>query len=74
MVPCVDCGKTFPPYCMDFDHRDPKEKTLNIAKVYAFGRKRLLDEIKKCDVVCSNCHRIRTHNRKDYLKNHNTEK
>lgn len=69
-VPCADCGGVFPPYCMDFDHRNPDDKELNIAKVYAYGKERLLAEIKKCDIVCSNCHRIRTHKRMDYLKNH----
>ena len=25
--PCLDCGNVFPPECMDFDHRDPEEKS-----------------------------------------------
>lgn len=69
-VPCMDCGKIYPPYVMDFDHRDPSEKVLNLSKVYAFGKEKLLAEVKKCDIVCSNCHRIRTFSRKDHLKNH----
>jgi len=66
----MDCGKIYPPYVMDFDHRDPSEKVLNLSKVYAFGKEKLLAEVKKCDIVCSNCHRIRTFSRKDHLKNH----
>ena len=25
-VACADCGRRFPPYVMDFDHRDPSQK------------------------------------------------
>ncbi len=45
--------------CLDFNHRDPKEKKFTIANHshgrIAFGT--LLNEIKKCDLVCANCHR-----------------
>jgi hypothetical protein len=61
-VPCLDCGGTFPPYVMDFDHRG--DKKINISR--SLGRLALEDvlaEIAKCDLVCANCHRIRTHRR-----------
>ncbi len=59
--PCMDCGGLFPSVCMDFDHRDPTTKTATIAKLIGNGsKKKLLEEIEKCDLVCSNCHRIRT--------------
>jgi hypothetical protein len=59
-VPCMDCGGEFPPYVMDFDHRS--DKKFNIASRYKQAPLAvLLDEIAKCDVVCSNCHRVRTH-------------
>ena len=63
-VPCADCGVQYPPYVMDFDHL--RDKEFNISeKICGFGVniKRLQDEVAKCDVVCSNCHRIRTHAR-----------
>ena len=64
-VPCSDCGGKFPSYCMDFDHRNPKEKKYVIAWMPPrHGKKRILEEIAKCDIVCSNCHRIRTHKEK----------
>ncbi len=61
--PCKDCGKTFPPYVMDFDHRDPSTKEFDVATAHRHGLslERILAEIAKCDVICSNCHRIRTH-------------
>jgi hypothetical protein len=59
--PCADCHGIFPPCCMDFDHRDPATKTANVANLLNQKSKtRLLIEVAKCDVVCSNCHRIRT--------------
>lgn len=60
-VPCFDCGGSFPIVCMDFDHRDPAEKSFTVSgKIGGSSLTRLLAEIAKCDVVCSNCHRIRT--------------
>lgn len=57
-VPCMDCKKRYKHYVMDFDHRDKTEKILNVGLSRSI--KKTLEEIKKCDVVCSNCHRIRT--------------
>ena len=43
--------------CLDFHHRDPNEKDMSIADaVRKWGRKRILAEIAKCDVLCRNCH------------------
>ena len=59
--PCQDCGKSFPPCAMDFDHRDPTTKVAKISSmVYCGSKQLLLDEMSKCDVVCAICHRIRT--------------
>jgi len=65
-VPCADCRRKYPPYVMDFDHRDGEEKGENISlmRQQGVGMKRILEEAAKCDVVCSNCHRIRTHERR----------
>jgi hypothetical protein len=52
---------------MDFDHRGEVEKTGNIGSLVSqayFTIERLKKEIDKCDLVCANCHRIRTYNRK----------
>jgi hypothetical protein len=62
--PCVDCGKSYPYYVMDFDHRDPTLKVFSIGHDGAkFSYKKLKEEIEKCDVVCANCHRERTHSK-----------
>jgi hypothetical protein len=62
-VPCMDCGGTFPPYVMEFDHRDPATKlfALTSSRAMLKPRDQLLAEIAKCDIVCSNCHQARTY-------------
>lgn len=62
--PCMDCLGSYPTWVMDFDHREGEVKLGNIGtSAYQWGKKKLFDEIAKCDVVCANCHRIRTHER-----------
>lgn len=62
--PCVDCKKQYPYYVMDFDHRFAN-KVLEVSLMVgrAVSKDTLLSEIKKCEVVCANCHRERTHAR-----------
>jgi hypothetical protein len=57
--PCADCGGKFPHYVMDFDHRDGEEKLFNVGRG-RMGKARVIAEMAKCDVICANCHRIRT--------------
>ena len=62
-VPCRDCGRVYPPYVMDFDHRDPSTKQGEIN--YLLNKTSapwatILSEVAKCDVVCVRCHRKRT--------------
>jgi len=61
--PCEDCGQSFPPYVMDFDHRDPPKKLFAITTGSAqlMSREKLISEIEKCDIVCANCHALRTY-------------
>lgn len=63
--PCADCGGTFDPVCMDFDHRPGEIKTDDVSKLmkHVLRTAAVLAEIAKCDLVCSNCHRLRTKNR-----------
>jgi hypothetical protein len=64
--PCSDCGLRYPTYVMDFDHRHGGHKRFNIGRDALRGRcseEALRQEIEKCDVVCANCHRMRTHRR-----------
>lgn len=63
-IPCVDCGGTFPPCVMDYHHIDEGQKVESLGRALSnWSKARLLEEIKKCELVCSNCHRIR-HNKR----------
>lgn len=62
--PCADCNVSYPWYVMDYDHvRGTKESNVSIMVANLASKKRVLDEIDKCDLVCSNCHRERTFSR-----------
>ena len=57
---CVDCGIKNP-VVLDFDHvpeRGPKLFELHKFSNHSFPD--IAAEIQKCDVVCANCHRIRS--------------
>jgi hypothetical protein len=64
-VPCADCGRRFPPCVMQFDHRDPATKKFMISRSRARAHATLLAEVAKCDIVCTNCHRARTYERRN---------
>lgn len=59
--PCQDCGGFFPEECMDFDHL--RDKKFQISWAVCLKWSVVLEEIAKCDLVCANCHRIRTKKR-----------
>ena len=63
--PCADCGQTFPPFVMDFDHLDAKQKRDTISQMVrkTHSIDVVLQEIAKCEVGCANCHRVRTFRR-----------
>lgn len=64
--PCTDCNKSYPYYVMDFDHL--RDKKYNIHQmVCSNSPQSLKEELSKCELVCSNCHRERTHQRKSGL-------
>ena len=55
---CSVCGlKTNNPNDYDYHHRDPSTKISSIADMVGRGsRQQILDEAKKCDIVCKSCH------------------
>ena len=59
-TPCADCGLYFHFSAMDFEHTGD-DKVADVSKLMATGGfRRALAEMEKCEVVCSNCHRVRT--------------
>ena len=61
---CADCGYRAHPRALDFDHIGT-DKAGDVGRMM-HGRIAwpiILAEIAKCEVVCANCHRIRTYER-----------
>lgn len=67
--PCSDCGISYPYFVMQFDHIGVGKKA-NVAAMASGGysEKAMLEEISKCELVCANCHAIRTFERKSGIK------
>jgi hypothetical protein len=65
---CHDCDGIFPQYCFHFDHRDVFEKVFNLSDRMHWDFERIREEFEKCDMVCANCHAIRTFTSKDIRK------
>lgn len=55
---CADCGYRLHGEALEFDHLENKKHEISAIR----GNKweDVLAEIAKCDVVCANCHRVRT--------------
>lgn len=62
-LPCADCGEVFPPSVMDFGHLDASQKRFDVGRARKRSLALLKSEIAKCELVCANCHRIRTRER-----------
>ena len=64
---CVDCGEQRV-LCLEFDHKNPLKKSFDLGKAHMqkdLTLKELVKEIAKCEVRCSNCHKIKTHKEQD---------
>ena len=61
---CVDCGNS-DIRVLQFDHLG--DKAFNVSeKVGVLGFDAIMDEVSKCDIVCANCHAIRTAERQQF--------
>lgn len=63
-TPCADCGHFFDPRIMEFDHVRGR-KVAGVSEMVgqrSWSNQALMDEIAKCDIVCSNCHKLRSFN------------
>jgi len=74
---CADCGYAAHPEALDFDHvrgeklfslgghhgrwKNGEYQKSNIGRM---SLDRILNETEKCEVVCANCHRVRTSERR----------
>ena len=62
--PCTDCGNSYPPEIMHFDHLPEFEKRREVSAMLALSREVIAEEIGKCELVCPTCHALRTLNRR----------
>ena len=64
-TPCKDCRRRFPFYVMQFDHL--RDKRWQISLMLAHSREKIEAEISKCDLVCANCHAVRSWRRRNKI-------
>lgn len=57
--PCVDCGES-DPRVLDFDHLNNKKHNVSTLLRKEYSWDSILEEARKCEVRCANCHRIKT--------------
>ena len=57
---CADCGEANP-VVFEFDHTGT-DKFMSVAQMVSqnYGLESIKREIAKCEIVCANCHKIRT--------------
>jgi len=69
---CCVCNKTFPPELYDFHHIDgTKEFGFGSVRANIVSWKKIVKELRKCVLVCSNCHRLVEYGYKEVPKNAN---
>ena len=62
---CVDCGFRGLPDALHFDHLPQFQKVHNVSYLARCGTwQQILDEVAKCEIVCANCHAVRTRKRR----------
>ncbi len=59
---CSDCGYSESAEALDLDHMPGSDKRFNVSQFSRSNRNltQILEELAKCEVVCANCHRVRT--------------
>lgn len=62
---CARCGYDAHAEALDFNHLPGEKKLGNISEMVSnqAGWEKLMTEVLKCEVLCSNCHRVHTHSR-----------
>lgn len=62
--PCVDCGQFYKGCQMQYDHIGT-DKVKSVSDTIRYNTlPKVLEEIAKCELVCANCHALRTWQRK----------
>lgn len=61
---CADCGYREHAEALHFDHLPGHEKLFDLGRCGGKSWTTLQSEMKKCEVVCANCHAVRTAERR----------
>lgn len=59
-IGCAQCGYSENPAALQFDHLSPETKAFHIGSQISRNIYRLMDEIEKCQVLCANCHAVKS--------------
>ena len=57
---CVDCKQSYPPECFDFHHHEDNKAFTIGQEINSLPFAVLVEEARKCQLLCANCHRTRT--------------
>ena len=60
---CIICGSK---KNLQFDHKDPKKKEFRISLMIDSPEQRLLNELKKCQLLCAKCHHKKTLDKQEF--------
>lgn len=66
--PCTDCGRMYLPAAMQWDHLPGSFKLGDVSALDGLTRQTILAEIEKCELVCVNCHTMRTATRAGWVR------
>jgi len=66
LTACADCGGHFHPAAMEWDHLPGSEKLDDVSSLARAGKtKQFHSELSKCELVCANCHAVRSYERRN---------
>jgi len=54
---CKNCGYSKYYGALEFHHRDPTSKEFDWGTARKLNKKAMFNELGKCDLLCSNCHK-----------------
>jgi hypothetical protein len=65
--PCANCGSWD---SLEVDHVDPESKSFNISRCWTLGGTKLQAELSKCQVLCHECHLLKTRKERTVVPPH----
>jgi hypothetical protein len=71
---CHDCRFRHPPHIYEFHHRNPGDKSFELAGAKLNQRwEKVMIEASKCDMLCANCHKVRHYVEREARKSNSKE-